>query len=58
MTQHLGVLGKGFWLGEESTLVKNTYINMKDPLHADLDEKSFSPMMAILDLYFMNPQSQ
>ena len=52
MTSHIGVLGKGFWIGEESKLVKNAYSpgeHIEKPV-------PFSPMMAILDLYFLSPQ--
>lgn len=55
MTSHIGVLGKGFWFGEESKLVKNTYSTGTDMAPPE-KPAPFSPMMAILDLYYMSPQ--
>lgn len=52
MTQHLGILSKGFWIGEEFKLVKNQYTTN---LESDIQSPIFSPMIAILDVYYMNP---
>jgi hypothetical protein len=54
MTQHLGILSRGFWVGEEHKLVKNTYHNAMNEIDFDANP-IFSPMIAILDLYFMSP---
>jgi hypothetical protein len=50
----LGILGKGFWVGEEHKLVKNTYLNQNREIDFEANP-IFSPMIAILDLYFMSP---
>lgn len=57
MTQHLGILSRGFWVGEEHKLVKNTYHNNMNEIDFDANP-IFSPMIAILDLYFMSPLVQ
>lgn len=54
MTQHLGIVSKGFWVGEEHKLVKNTYSSAADNYELEANQV-FSPMIAILDLYFMSP---
>ncbi|TNV84319.1 hypothetical protein FGO68_gene6078 [Halteria grandinella] len=56
MTQHLGILSRGFWFGEEHKLVKNTYHNAQHEIDFEANP-IFSPMIAILDLYFMSPLS-
>jgi len=56
MTQHLGILSRGFWFGEEHKLVKNTYHNAQNEIDFEANP-IFSPMIAILDLYFMSPLS-
>lgn len=52
MTQHLGILSKGFWVGEELKLVKNNYTpaSEEQPHNA-----IFSPLVAILDIFFLQP---
>lgn len=46
------MLGRGFWLGEELKLVSNTY----NPVENQFEPAVFSPMVAILDLFYLNPK--
>ena len=50
MFQHLGIVQKGFWIGEEFKLFRNQYSNSETAFESG----HFSPMMAILDLYLKN----
>lgn len=49
MYQHLGIVQKGFWIGEEYKLQKNQYVN---EFEGEVETGYFSQMMGILDLYF------